>query len=98
MATIANLIQSHHDKCLAHLGHRPGPGYDILIAPTNPVSSRWKLDPQSPAGNAYLERVRNGNVIVTNNSELNQLKANLQEWGLSFMTDWSCIKVMRSDP
>lgn len=96
--TVENLAKCHRDRSIALLGHRPGPGYDIVITPTRPVSASWNLEGRTQAGKAYLIRVRHGNRLAIDNRDLQQIKANLQEWGLSFHTDWSCVKVVRTDP
>lgn len=93
-----NLIDKYRSDTAAILGHEPGPGYDIAITPTNPVSKSWNLVPRSPAGKAYLAKVRNGNHLAIDNTDLQSIKFSLTEWGLSYFTDWSCVKVVRSDP
>lgn len=95
--TIKTIALANEDRAFALLGHRPGPGYDIVITPTRPVSASWRLEGRSEAGKAWLNKLH-GTMIAKDNTELNNIKQALKEWGLTFYTDWSCVKVVRSDP
>lgn len=43
------------DLCIATYGVAPGPGIDVVILATDPISQTWKLQGKTEAGKAYLE-------------------------------------------
>ena len=79
------------------LGAEAGPGNDIVISPSNPISERWKLEAKTPAGRGLLERIWQRDFIL-NPSDLAKFKALCEDWGLSHETDWNCVVVERIDP
>jgi hypothetical protein len=82
---LAPITQSRADMIRDTIGE-VGPGIDIVIHPTVPLSSAWLLEPVSPAGKKFRELFWLGN--PRNSSELIEFKRQAADWGLSFHTDW----------
>ena len=79
------------------LGAEAGPSPDIIISPSNPISERWKLKANTPAGRGLLERIWQRDFIL-NPSDLAKFKALCGDWGLTHETDWNCVVTERIDP
>lgn len=70
------------------LGHKPGPGIDIRIIPSNPISSIWTLQGITPCGTAFIHKFW-PEAFVEGNPSLSRLKTEALDWGLTFRVDWS---------
>lgn len=84
LATLAkaNLLEAQE----AVLGFRSGPGIDITVRTTSPVTGDRVLVPVSKAGQAFLARFYQSKLIPL--SELSKFARLTHEWGLSINTVW----------
>lgn len=73
----------------------PGPGIDIIIKPTDPLSGQWNLTPLTNAGRRFINL--NWPSGINSNSALAQFKSQCADWGLATHTDWGSIVDQRID-
>lgn len=93
LTTKARAAQS---RALAILGSCPGPGTDILLIPTNPISSFFTLCPLTAAGRAFVERIWLSEAISTVHA-MQSLRSSCADWGLKVEVDWSTAEAERLD-
>lgn len=87
---------ANQSKAFSILGHSPGPGDDIRIFPTNPISSSWLVEGLTPCGKAFLFLFYPDGQI-SDHRRLGFLKRELEDWGIRFKQDWSMVIDERAD-
>lgn len=88
-------MEPEFEQAYATLGARPGPGIDIYIHPTNPISAFWTLEAKTECGKRWLCHM--GYLGRLSNTQLAKMKQEAQEWRLSYHTDWSFIQTTLID-
>ena len=87
---IADAFEAMLRRAYADLGAKPGPGIDIFIHPTNPISAYWNLEGKTECGKLWLKHM--GYTDSVSNTRLAKMKQEAQEWRLSYHTDWSFVQ------
>lgn len=92
---LSAIASTRLDQAYAELGFRPGPGVDIFIVPTSPISQVWNLRPATDCGKAFLLRFH-PTYIIQNGRPLRDFRDSCIDWGLTFSTDWSNVVSVKS--
>ena len=96
IAPLGSIAAINRERAYSVLGARPGPGVDIVIKPTNPVSGKYDLEGKTQAGKAYLEFFPPSQIDA--GWRLRRFKEELTDFGLTFETDWSNVVDVKVDP
>jgi hypothetical protein len=67
------------------LGARPGPGFDLLIYPVEPMCGRWYVDGLTQAGKNWLNKFW-PYMPLKSNQHIDQLKREARDWNLRYET------------
>lgn len=89
LSNLKTAANARLNKAYDTLGARPGPGIDIWIKPTNPISANWEVEGKTECGTRWLRHQKYERLI--DNTRLAIMKQQAADWGLSFHTDWSCV-------
>lgn len=73
----------------------PGPGIDIYVIPSLPLSDSWALVPKTSAGAKFLSLLWPD--PPRSAGALTEFKRECADWGLSFYVDWSNIVDQKVD-
>lgn len=98
---ITALAKAANDRAahaIAILGASPGPGIDISIKPTNPVSTNYSVEGLTPAGKAFITKFWLGTNILEGGRMLARFKGEATDWGLTFHTDWGNVIDQKVEP
>lgn len=94
--------EANLNRAYKTLGASPGPGYDIVIRSTNPVSTYWEVRWATKCGEMWLKHMytwpKGFTMQLFSNEKLANMKRAAVDWGLSYHTDWSHIRKERVDP
>jgi hypothetical protein len=73
------------------LGARPGPGYDLLIHPIEPLCGQWFVDGLTPAGVAFVKRFWEYQPLSS--QKIAEMRKQATIWGLTFQTKYPVLSL-----
>jgi hypothetical protein len=91
MKPIDDLIKAidAHESAAREIIGCPGPGIDIIIRPTNPLSTRWLVEAKTEAGRRFIARFWPSGIDTSAN--LTRFKREAVDWGLTFHVNWESL-------
>jgi len=78
------------------LGARPGPGFDLLIYPLQPICGKWHVNGLTDAGRAFVRKFWFVQPIGSN-TELARLKREANDWQLKYRIEYPVISMEADD-
>lgn len=84
------------DRAYRILGAVPGPGYDLLIYPVQPINGQWMVTGLTPAGRNFIYKFWSAQPINGNN-ELNKLKGEANDWQLKYKVEYPVLSLEDDD-
>jgi hypothetical protein len=86
---LANFAKHNEERAFSILGHRPGPGHDILIQPIEPLCGKYFAKGITPCGAAFVEKFWQFQPM--NNQQIAELRKQATDWGLTFRTEYQIL-------
>lgn len=88
IATLKGAAASTRADAYASIGGLPGPGLDILIIPSKPITLTYGLKGLTPAGKGWIKKFY-PDLRITAGREMRTMKEALADWELTWKMDWS---------
>lgn len=91
VADLRDQAKENETRAYNILGARPGPGYDLLISPVEPLCGQWFVEGLTQAGRAFVKRFWEYQPLSS--QHIAEMRKQATEWGLSFMTKFQTLSL-----
>lgn len=91
VAELAEQAAENQDRAYDILGARPGPGYDILVYPIEPVCNQWFAEGLTAAGVAFIKRFWEFQPLSS--QKVAEMRKQATEWGLTFVAKFTVLSI-----
>lgn len=79
------------DQAYRILGAKPGPGFDLLIYPVQPLCGRWNVTGLTRAGRNFVQKFWRRS--IESNRDLAQLKHEAADWQLKYRIEYPVVSM-----
>lgn len=91
---LTSAASANEERAFKILGARPGPGFDLLIKPEEPLCGKWYVTGKTVAGAAFVQKFWRWQPLSS--QKLAEMKRQAFAWNLTFETSYPYISNERS--
>jgi hypothetical protein len=88
---LADQARWNENKAYAILGAHPGPGFDLMIRPKEPICGRWFVEGLTQCGKGFIDRFWSEQPL--SNQRVAEMRKQALEWGLTFYTTYRTLSL-----
>ena len=88
---LASFAKNSEVRAHEILGARPGPGFDLLIKPVEPMCGKWHVEGLTRAGVAFVDKFWQWQPL--SNQRVAELRKQANDWGLTYQTKYQVLSI-----